>query len=192
MIEALEVFVYQILHTRGVYPQKIFKKRRLYNALVFTSIYPPLNNYITKALQAARSLKSTGDLQRVEVVLYKDENTIYENYVFQIDDSTPEEYEKAFSSDHYLIDLEEEIRKSLLTLSDRLRILKTLPKEVKFRIQYHTTQSAYVKLSHKSETQKFPWLQETVPERFSQKNTIEILPITNVKCTGFHIYTETY
>lgn len=173
-----------------MYPQKIFKKQRVYNAPVFISIYPPLNNYVTKILQAARSLKSTGDLQQVEIVLYKDEFTVYENYIFEVDDSSPEKYQKAYSADQYLIELEEELRKSLLTLAERLRAFSKLPKGAKFKVQYHTTQSAFVKLSHKSETQNFPWLQETVTERFSQRKTVSILPITNVKCTGLQIYAE--
>lgn len=190
-MEALEVFLYQILYTREVYPQKIFKKQRVYNAPVYISIYPPLNKYITKTLRAARTLKSTGNLQRVEVVLYRDDFMIYESYVFEIDDSAPQKYQKAYSADLYFVELEEELRKSLLTLSERLRTLPSLPKGTKFKIQYHTTQSAFVKLSNESETQKFPWIQELIPERFSQENIISILPITNVKCTGFQIYVET-
>lgn len=126
------------------------------------------------------------------MILYKDEFTIYENYIFEIDDSSPEKYQKAYSEDQYLIELEEELRKSLLTLSERVRALPKVPKGAKFKIQYHTTQSAFVKLSHKSETQNFPWLQETITERLSQRSTVSILPITNVKCTGLQIYAEAF
>lgn len=184
------MFIYQILYTREVYPRKIFKKEKVYNAPVYVSIYPPVNNYINQVLKAAKTLKTSGDLKRVEVVLYKDEITTYENYVFEIDDTCPEKFQKAYSADQYLIDLEEELRKSLLTLSERTRSLPKIPIGTKFKIQYHTTQSAFVKLSHKSEAQNFPWLQETQKEIFFENGSVSILPITNVKCTCFQIYAE--
>lgn len=136
-----------------MYPKRIFRKRKAYNSPIFVSIFPPLNDYILKVLQSARELKANNELYRVEVILYKNEFKTYETYVFEIDEKNPILYETKGENDKYLLRFEEDVRKSLLQFSERVSTLGKLPQDVKFKIQLHTTQSAFVKMSHNATLQ---------------------------------------
>lgn len=133
---------------RDVYPQQIFKKRRIYNTPVYVSIYPALNTYLYKVLRTARELLKSGEFECVEMLFYKDEHKKYEHYKFKVN---PEKI--TTNKDQFLLDFEEKLRASLSTLSERLKGLKKLPLDAKFRVLAHTTHSAFMKLTHNSHYQ---------------------------------------
>ncbi|XP_005188259.1 DNA polymerase zeta subunit 2 isoform X2 [Musca domestica] len=144
IIEAIEVFINHILYTRDVYPSQIFKKRKIYNTPVFASIYPPLNTYLYKVLRTIRELLRTGELEGVEVLLYKDDVEIYERYRFQIKPLT----ERTAGEDEFLMDMEEQLRASLYCLAERVKALDKLPSDCKFKVLIYTNQVGFVRLSH--------------------------------------------
>lgn len=143
-MEALEVFLNHILYTRDVYPAQIFKKRRIYNTPVYATIYAPLNTYLYKVLRTTRELLRTGELQCVEVLLYKDVITSYERYKFKVETLT----EQTPTRDEFLMEFEEQLRSSLYALAERVKGLDKLPPDCKFKVLVYTTQLGFVRLSH--------------------------------------------
>lgn len=152
-MEVLEVFINCILYTRNVYPSAIFKKRRKYGTAVYACIYPPLNDYITNVLRSARELRSTKQLHKVEVVLFKDEHTILERFVFEMNGLPISDQH----DDKYLIAFENELRNILLGLDEKFKNLISLPSDVLFKVNLYTTESAFVKLSNNAKLQVRVW-----------------------------------
>lgn len=189
--EAIEVFINSVLYIRKVYPGTIFEKRKVYNSLIYVSIYPPLNDYILNVLVSMKTFIETNELSRIEIIIYKNEFTVYETYIFEINSKHYELYKGYCSRDKYLIDFEEQLRESLLTLEDRVKILGELPEDAKFKINIHTTQTAFVKFSHNSKYQNFSWLQQT-KDNLIDKTKISILPITEIDSVGLQFYAEKY
>lgn len=131
-----------------MYPSQIFKKRRVYNAPVYVSIYPPLNTYLYKTLKTCKELLKSSELERLEILFYKDENQEYERYKFDI-----KGVNTIANEDEFLIDFEEQLRSSLSRLSERMKCLQKLPSDAKFRILIYTTHSTFIKLTHNSNYQ---------------------------------------
>lgn len=147
-MEALEVFINHILYVRDIYPAQIFKKRRIYNTPVYVSIYPPLNTYLYKVLRTSRELLKSEELECVEILLYRDEHKEYERYKFKI------KFDRSIGNiDEFLLDFEEQLRSALSLLAERLKGLEKSPSDSKFRILVHTTQAAFVRLTHNSHYQ---------------------------------------
>ncbi|XP_073823521.1 DNA polymerase zeta subunit 2 [Musca autumnalis] len=186
IIEAIEVFVNHILYTRDVYPAQIFKKRRIYNTPVFVSIYPPLNTYLYKVLRTVRELLKTGELEGVEVLLYKDDTEIYEKYTFQIN---PQSSGRISVEDEFLMDFEEQLRSSLYSLAERVKTLEKLPSDCKFKVLIYTNQVGFVRLSHNPHYQDFPWLRSDL-KCSKPKQEISLLPLTTVKSVGLLLTAE--
>lgn len=132
-----------------MYPNQIFKKRRVYNAPVYVSNYPPLNTYLYKALKACKELLKSNELERLEILFYKDDSTEYERYKFDIKSLES----NTANADEFLMDFEEQIRSSLCRLSERMKCLEKLPSDAKFRILIYTTHSTFIKLTHNSNYQ---------------------------------------
>lgn len=152
LIEILEVYINQILYTRGLYPAQIFKKRCYLNTPVFISIYPPLNSYLRNILKSARELaqnKEQNELQCLELLLYnaKTLNTM-EKYAFDLKQFNADD--KHIQNDEYLLDFEQSLRSSLYALEKRLNALPKLSKmdDIRFKILLHTTQSGFMRLNH--------------------------------------------
>ncbi|KAM7363176.1 DNA polymerase zeta subunit 2 [Cochliomyia hominivorax] len=184
IIEALEVFINHILYVRDVYPAQIFKKRRIYNTPVFVSIYPPLNTYLYKVLRTSRELLKTSELECVEILLYKNDHKEYERYKFNV-----LQERNAMNEDEFLLDFEEQLRISLSLLAERLKGLEKLPSDAKFRILVHTTQSAFMRLTHNSHYQDFPWLRADLKPVIGVQE-ISLLPLTNFNCIGLNLNAE--
>lgn len=146
-LEALEVFINHILYVRDVYPGQIFKKRRIYNTPVYISIYPPLNTYLYKILRASRELLKTQELQAMELLLFKDDKQIYERYLLRTQEPA------IATNDEFLLEFEDQLRTSLCRVSERLKGLAKLSSDCKFKILLHTSQSAFVRLTHNAHYQ---------------------------------------
>ncbi|XP_013117051.2 DNA polymerase zeta subunit 2 [Stomoxys calcitrans] len=175
VIEALEVFINHILYTRDVYPAQIFKKRRMYNTPVYTSIYPPLNTYIYNVFRILRELLKARELECVQILLYKDDSKEYEKYNFKV----LQMLENKVCEDEFLMEFEEQLRSSLYTLAERLKNLEKLPSDCKFKIQIYTTQAGFVRLSHNPHYQEFPWLRADLKSSEPRKS-ISLLPLTTL------------
>lgn len=147
-MEALEVFINHIIYVRDIYPSQIFKKRRIYNTPVYVSIYPPLNTYLYKVLRTSRELLKSGELECIEILLYRDECKELERYKFKL---KLEKFQG--NEDEFLMDFEEQVRNSLSLLAERLKGLEKLPSDAKFRILVHTTHAAFIRLTHNSHYQ---------------------------------------
>ncbi|XP_061394090.1 DNA polymerase zeta subunit 2 [Musca vetustissima] len=185
IIEAIEVFINHILYTRDVYPSQIFKKRRIYNTPVLASIYPPLNTYLYKVLRTIRELLKTGELDGVEVVLYKDDVETYERYRFQIKPLT----ERISVEDEFLMDMEEQLRACLYSLAERVKTLEKLPADCKFKVLIYTNQVGFVRLSHNPHYQDFPWLRSDL-KCSNSKQEISLLPLTSLRTIGLLLTAE--
>ncbi|CAD6991068.1 unnamed protein product [Ceratitis capitata] len=187
IIEALEVFLNHILYVRDLYPPQIFKKRRIYNAPVFVSVFPPLNSYIHNILRTARELQQRRELRSVILKFYHDEIPLNECYSFDI-----KQLENSFedgsmlNNDKFLIDFEEQLRCSLYKLAERLKPLEALPKGAQFKVVLNTTQEAFVRYSHLSKYQDFPWIcDDTHPKE--SKREISLLPLTQLDTIGLRL-----
>lgn len=185
IVEVLEVYMNYILYGRQVYPSAIFRKRRSFSTFVYKSIYPPLNDYLKNILETVRTLKWIKKLHKVEMILYQNDN-ILENYIFDIED-----LHEIGSDDKYLIEFEENIKRSIAVLEGRLKGLKPLQGDTNFKIVLHTTQSAFVSLAGNKQLEGFPWLKagDMSPE---EKQTATLLPITTAPYVGLQIYAEEY
>lgn len=161
-IEMLDVFFNSILYLRDVYPSGIFRRRRIYSTAIYASIYPPLNDYLKKVLKAASELKSQQKLRKVELVIFREEFTIFdddadeqilEKFVFQIEENDNRRPDKMDLGD-YLMEYEEQVRQALLRINFVMKNMKPLDgSECGFRIELETTQDAFVDLVNKSNSQ---------------------------------------
>lgn len=165
----LEVFINTILYIRKAYPAAIFEKRKLYSTFVYVSVYPPLNTYISDVLNSAVCLLKVNKLRKVEVLFSTEDSTeTLERFTFETTDTmsivapTDDEYKQ-------LSDFEEKLRSVLLTLDTKCKNLKKLPDRFSFKINLHTTQSGFVKL-----TDKLPV--RICKESTYTKSVIKILP----------------
>lgn len=162
IIEMIEVFVNSILYLREVYPSAIFRRRKMYNTAIFVSIYPRLNDYITKSLKTAYQLKQQNKLQRVELIIFKlnettNESKALEKYVFEVDsghDLTKKNGTKERSlNDQYLIEFEDSVRTALIQLDQMVKKLKSIKcndgEDISFKIDLLTTETAFAELIHK-------------------------------------------
>lgn len=181
------MFINSILYAREIYPTSIFRKKKCFNSSIFASIYPPLNEYIKNVLKTARELIKTSKLHRIEMVIYKNELNL-ESFIFEINNNQ-ESIEAR--RDKYLIGFEEDIRKSLLNLDEKIKTLNKLPQDVQFKIFFHTTESSFVKLTNNSDIEIFPWIQDNQNSKMFKKTKMSsILPITCIQSVGFQVYAE--
>lgn len=182
-LEAIEVLLNHILYVRGVYPQQIFKKRRIYNTPVFVSIFPPLNNYLAGVLRSVRELMRRNELHSLDVILYHDENKPLECYQMLVESLVSGASE---NDDPHLIEYEQQLRSAIYKLSERVKQLTKLPPgTTSFKIHLHTSQDAFVRLSHESQFQEFPFLQaENLKSQNSQTENISLLPLAAVENVG--------
>lgn len=161
-IEMLDVFFNSILYLRDVYPSGIFRRRRIYSTAIYASIYPPLNDYLKKVLKAASELKCQQKLRKVELVIFKEEFTIFdddvdeqilERFVFQIEQNDNTGQDKMDLA-NYLMEYEEQVRQALYQIDYVMKNVKPLDgSECGFRIELETTQDAFVDLVNKNNSQ---------------------------------------
>ncbi|KAF8323291.1 mitotic spindle checkpoint HORMA domain-containing protein, partial [Clavulina sp. PMI_390] len=81
----VEVAIHTILRLRQVYPPDLFILRRRYDAPVYQSRHPALNEYITGAVIAIGEEMLLGVLQHVVVVIRDQLDRPLERFVFSLD-----------------------------------------------------------------------------------------------------------
>lgn len=183
-LEAMEVLMHHILYSRGVYPAQIFKKRRLYNTPVLVSIFPPLNKYLASVLRSARELLARRELLCLEVIIYQKENEPLESYQLQVE-SLDDPGSKSAPQDPNLMDYEQQLRSAIYKLSERVKQLPKLSHgRCLFKVHLHTFQDAFVRLSHESQYQEFPYLQIENLESQEPSQKISLLPLAKVENVG--------
>lgn len=190
IIECLEVFLHTVLYIRKLYPDEIFRRRKIYGVPIYVSIYPALNDYLVMVLKTAKHLLSERKLEKLEIVFYRNldigEHRL-ESYCFEFDllkDVGKNE------KDVHLYDFEDLVRKSLLQLEDRIRGVSRLPSNARFKLLLHTTRMAYMSLNEKPDLCEYLWFRDDVP---TQKGIVEqkqILPLTAVDQIGMQLYME--
>lgn len=195
MIEWLEVFINSILYIRNVYPESIFRKRRIYNIPVNASIFPPVNDYIRSVLQSARYLLTEDKLFRLEVLIYK--NT---NEKDQTKQETIESYCCEFLTltkddrDSYLFDFEDNVKSALLFLEERVKNLPRLPRTCRFKILLQTTRAAFIQLTNQNELCDFLWYREDAEIGATgtgiNESKVQILPLTKIDKMGIQMFVE--
>ncbi|QRV97321.1 mitotic spindle assembly checkpoint protein MAD2B [Ceratobasidium sp. AG-Ba] len=84
IVEFLEVAIHTILFIRGVYPPDLFVRRRKWDAPVYQSRHPALNEYIAGAVSAVKDELLMGSVERMIVVI-KDRNDVaLERFIFSL------------------------------------------------------------------------------------------------------------
>ncbi|XP_035896694.1 mitotic spindle assembly checkpoint protein MAD2B [Anopheles stephensi] len=191
IIEMMEIYINSILYKRKLYPEAIFRIRKAYNIPVYISIYSALNNYIAQTLKAARELIKTRKMRRLEVIIFKEQETPLESYVFDLNYNG---VASALENDENLSAFEEELRKSLLSLDARMKDLKKLGEsaDIKFKIMLHTTKLAYVKIGNDARLQSFPFVEEKPVHGADEMSKIELLPVLQTSCVGVNVFVEEY
>lgn len=195
----MEVLINHILYIRNVYPAQIFRKCLAYNTAVYISIYKPLNSYISGVLRAARALLANDELKCLELEMYDkdDSDIIYEQYKIDTQLFPPLPIENNVQQrDLYLMDFEEELRNCLCKSAERLNTLSSkLPNSARFRINLHTTETAYMQLNHESRQQDFIWLKndQTIVNKYrNKKGSIALLPLARVKHIGLNLSADIF
>lgn len=148
IVEMLEVFINNILYVRRAYPNAIFQRQKMYNTLVYTSIYPPLNEYISNVLKSALALMKSKQLKKLEIVFYIEQNIKLETFIFEFE-NLQSIIDMSLTMDEYynLSEFEEKMRSLLLTLDNKCKNLQNLPSKFNFKINLHTTQAGFVKIT---------------------------------------------
>lgn len=193
IIECLEVFLHTVLYIRKLYPDEIFRRRKIYGVPVFVSIYPALNDYLVMVLKTAKHLLSEKKLERLEIVFYRNKDIgeqRFENYCFEFDFSRT--FGTKNEKDVHLYDFEDLVRKSLLQLEERIRGVSRLPSNAKFKVLLHTTRMAYMSLNEKPDLCEFLWFRDDAPTQDKKEivDQKQILPLTAVDRIGLQLYME--
>lgn len=195
VVEWFEVFIHSVLYIRRLYPEPTFRKRRIYNVPVFVCIFPPVIEYIRSVLKSARYLLRQEKLFRLEVVIYKDTNdagelreVTKESYCCEVLKLTKE------NRDSYLFDFEDNVKKSLLLLEERVKILPRLSSSCRFKLLLQTSRSAYAGLMDQNDLCNFLWYREDTEDvvEATDETKIQILPVTNVDKIGIQVHVETH
>lgn len=119
--------------------------------------------------------------------MYKEESTGHlESYVMELEDR-----EFRHESDEHMIQLEEQIRRSLLNLDRQLKALRKLPSAATFKILLHTTEAAFVRLGNDPRLQGAPFVQEAGQDAGHRTNT-QLLPVSHTATVGVQLYVEEY
>jgi len=155
----------------------------MYNTPVFVSIFPPLNTYLTGVLRSAQELLRRRELQCLELIVYQKESEHLESYKM----STVPRGDGQLADDH-LMEFEQKMRSAIYQISERMNQVRKFPAgSCQFKIHLHTTQEAFIRLSHESQYQEFPWLQAQNQEPQSPSETVSLLPLAMVETVGLKI-----
>ncbi|EJT99924.1 DNA-binding protein [Dacryopinax primogenitus] len=84
IVEFLEAAVHTILYLRQVYPPEAFVRRKKYDAPVYQSRHPGLNEYISGALKAVRDEMMLGHVDKVIVVIKDGNDVALERFIFSV------------------------------------------------------------------------------------------------------------
>ncbi|KAF9518528.1 hypothetical protein BS47DRAFT_260829 [Hydnum rufescens UP504] len=115
----LEVAVHTILRTRQVYPADLFVRRKKYDAPVYQSRHPALNEYIAGAIKAAGE-ELLGVVDKMVVVIKDQLDRPLERFVFSFQHVVnvgPEDIDKALENAFTAETLSQYFRAFLIKLS---------------------------------------------------------------------------
>lgn len=185
-VEAIEVILNHLLYIRGVYPEQIFKKRRVYNTPVYIAAFPALNCYLSNILRTVQHLMADQQQLRLEVIIYAEEKEFMESYMLELQPVSTQQHQQ-LKQDQYLLEYEEQLRFALYKLGERVKKLPKLSQTAKFKVHVHTSQSFFTKFCHEAQYQNFPWLQvdagnTELPKTESQ--TLSLLPLAAIDKLG--------
>ncbi|CAE6432863.1 unnamed protein product [Rhizoctonia solani] len=80
----LEVAIHTILFIRGVYPPDLFIRRRKWDAPVYQSRHPALNEYIAGAVGAVRDELLLGKVDKLVLVIKNGQDVALERFIFSL------------------------------------------------------------------------------------------------------------
>ncbi|CAE6426823.1 unnamed protein product [Rhizoctonia solani] len=84
IVEFLEVAIHTILFIRGVYPPDLFVRRRKWDAPVYQSRHPALNEYIAGAVGAVRDELLLGKVDKMVLVIKNGQDVALERFIFSL------------------------------------------------------------------------------------------------------------
>lgn len=84
VVEFLEAAIHTILFIRGVYPPDLFVRRRKWDAPVYQSRHPALNEYIAGAVSAVRDELALGTVDKVVLVIKNGQDVALERFIFSL------------------------------------------------------------------------------------------------------------
>ncbi|KAJ1301728.1 hypothetical protein OPQ81_008961 [Rhizoctonia solani] len=84
LVEFLEVAIHTILFIRGVYPPDLFIRRRKWDAPVYQSRHPALNEYIAGAVGAVRDELLLGKVDKMVLVIKNGQDVALERFIFSL------------------------------------------------------------------------------------------------------------
>ncbi|KEP49545.1 putative mitotic spindle assembly checkpoint protein MAD2B [Rhizoctonia solani 123E] len=84
IVEFLEVAIHTILFIRGVYPPDLFIRRRKWDAPVYQSRHPALNEYIAGAVGAVRDELILGKVDKMVLVIKNGQDVALERFIFSL------------------------------------------------------------------------------------------------------------
>lgn len=153
--EFLEVAIHSILYVRHIYPSGIFVRRKKYNVPVQVSCHPGVTTYIQDTVTSLRPLISSGELEKVVIVISNSKHQPMERFVFEIAPVTS----PSLDNDSYLLRLEQSLRAFMLKLNVCEAMLSPLPKDCSWSMQIHTKESAAEYLQNPASLQDFSWVE---------------------------------
>ncbi|CAH0557894.1 unnamed protein product [Brassicogethes aeneus] len=173
LCEFFEVVVHSILYSRKIYPEAIFVQKRKYGTVVYQSVHPEINEYITESLKAVNFHARKNQLKKLFVCFHTD-TALYEKYVFDVLD-----IKNILERDTFLVDLEQAFRTFYLKLHSSNFYLKDLPDDATFSVRLMTSAYSSVEFNQQPLYEDFPWTEVT-----DQENIIEpacIVPIYTIE-----------
>ncbi|KAH9858029.1 DNA-binding protein [Lenzites betulinus] len=82
--EFIEVAIHTILYVRQVYPPDLFVRRKKYDAPVYQSRHPALNEYIAGAVKAVTDELALGTVDKVVVIIKSADEKPLERFIFAL------------------------------------------------------------------------------------------------------------
>ncbi|KAJ3556520.1 hypothetical protein NM688_g1985 [Phlebia brevispora] len=83
--EFIEVAIHTILYVRQIYPAELFVRRKKYNTPVFQSRHPALNEYISGAVRAIGEELTSGNVDKVVIIIKTKDDVALERFVFAVE-----------------------------------------------------------------------------------------------------------
>lgn len=80
--EFLEAAVHQLLHVRGLYPDAMFERTRIYGIPVKRSRHPDVNAYVETSVYSLQELIDRGAIQKLAVIILDGNDRPVERHVF--------------------------------------------------------------------------------------------------------------
>lgn len=79
------MLVHNVLYIRKLYPDTIFVRRKKYSTVVYQSVQPDVNEYITQVLKGVEFYAGKSQLHRLDLcIVDAEKDTIYEKFVFDV------------------------------------------------------------------------------------------------------------